>query len=74
MATNNSCTEYHLTLARIAFWDGKPRCDTCPLMETYARKQCRLTGEYLGDTRRRGHECPLIILEKEDYETWASLS
>ena len=74
MATKNSCTDYELTIARIPFWDGPVRCDICPCMETYARKQCRLTGEYLGDTKRRGYLCPLIDIEKEDYEKWASLS
>ena len=66
MATYSGCTEYTHTVAKIVFWDGPPRCETCPLMETYARKQCRLTGEYLGDTRRRGHLCPLIEIDKEE--------
>lgn len=73
MPTKNGCTEYNLTLAKIAFWDGPVRCETCPIMETYARKQCRLTGEYLVDTRVKGHLCPLIEIDKEDKETWASL-
>ena len=41
-------------------------CDLCPLMETYARKQCRRTGEYLLDTRYRGLWCPLKIEEKTE--------
>lgn len=60
-------TEYSFTAVKIAFWDGNPRCDICPLMETYSRKQCRMTGEYLGDTRGRGHLCPLIEISKEEY-------
>lgn len=32
----------------------------------YARKQCRLTGEYLADTRGRGYWCPLHIEKKEE--------
>lgn len=73
MASKSGCTEYCLTVAKIAFWDGPPRCEACPCMETYARKQCRLTGEYLADTKGRGHLCPLIDIDKEDKETWASL-
>ena len=60
-------TEYSFAVAKIAFWDGNPRCDICPLMETYSRKQCRMTGEYLGDTRGRGHLCPLIEIRKEEF-------
>lgn len=67
MPAEHGCTDYTLAIAKISFWDGSIRCDICPCMETYARKQCRLTGEYLGDTRRRGHICPLIEIDKEDY-------
>lgn len=67
MATKNGCTEYAFTAVKIAFWDGEPRCDICPLMETYARKQCRITGEYLVDTRVCGHCCPLIEISKEEF-------
>ena len=67
MATNNGCTEYVFMAAKIPFWDGKPRCDICPLLETYARKQCRMTGEYLVDTRVCGYQCPLIKISKEEF-------
>lgn len=67
MATKNSCTEYVFMVAKIPFWDGQPRCEICPLMETYARKQCRMTGEYLVDTRVRGYSCPLIEISKEEF-------
>lgn len=44
-------------------------CDLCPCMETYARKQCRLTGEYLLDTRATvGYECPLEFKEGNNGE------
>lgn len=40
-------------------------CDLCPVLETYARKQCRLTGEYLLDTKFTvGLRCPLEIKEE----------
>ena len=35
-------------------------CARCPLLETYARKQCRKTGEYIVDDRTVGGWCPLI--------------
>lgn len=38
-------------------------CDRCPLLETYARKQCRRTGEYILDSRTRGMWCPLEVTE-----------
>lgn len=34
-------------------------CARCPLLETYARKQCRRTGEYILDDRTTGYWCPL---------------
>jgi hypothetical protein len=49
---------------KIFFPEGNICCDMCPLMETYARKQCRRTGEYLLDTRTTGHWCPLEIKEE----------
>lgn len=37
-------------------------CAYCPLLETYARAQCRRTGEYIIDTRYTvGRYCPLEI-------------
>lgn len=54
--------------AKVSFYfpEGHICCDLCPLMETYARKQCRRTGEYLLDTRVRGFWCPLMIKEGEN--------
>lgn len=48
----------------IFFPGGDVCCEFCPLMETYARKQCRRTGEYLLNTRARGIWCPLQIDEQ----------
>ena len=55
------CTQYIKTQVTIWFPEGHLCCDLCPLLETYARKQCRRTGEYLADTRGIGFECPLVI-------------
>lgn len=66
MATKNGCTEYKAMQCTIFFYDGVVCCDRCPLLETYARKQCRRTGEYLADTRGVGWECPLVEVKKEE--------
>lgn len=64
--TAESCTRYTATTVSIYFPAGHMCCDLCPLLETYARKQCRRTGEYLIDTRVAvGFECPLKIMEGE---------
>lgn len=61
-------TSYTKATVELFFSNGNVCCELCPLMETYARKQCRRTGEYLLDTRYRGLWCPLHIEEniKED--------
>lgn len=64
MADKNSCLWYVEATASIYFPEGHVCCDLCPLLETYARKQCRRTGEYLLDTRVTvGYECPLKFKE-----------
>ena len=69
MATRSSCTRYITAHAAIHFpEDEGARCSLCPCLETYARKQCRLTGEYLADGYLRGGMCPLIINESEESE------
>lgn len=66
MTTKNSTLWYTEATVNIFFPEGRVCCDLCPLMETYARKQCRRTGEYLLDTRGVGFECPLIFKEVKD--------
>lgn len=56
-------TEYLWTRANIYFPDGQAMCCLCPLEETYARKQCRLTGEYIVNDKTFGYLCPLRIME-----------
>lgn len=60
---NDGVSSYTKTTIEIFFPEGHVCCDLCPLMETYARKQCRRTGEYLLDTRVTGFYCPLKIEE-----------
>ena len=67
MADKKSCLRYEKATASIYFPEGHVCCDLCPCMETYARKQCRLTGEYLLDTRATvGYECPLKFKKGEE--------
>lgn len=65
--SKNGVLWYQAATARIFFPEDRVCCDLCPLMETYARKQCRRTGEYLSqDTRVTvGYECPLEFETKE---------
>jgi hypothetical protein len=36
-------------------------CQYCPFFETYSRKQCRLTGEYIVHEFGRGYYCRLEL-------------
>lgn len=68
MTTKNSCTKYISAAAVIHFPESEGiQCKLCPCLETYARKQCRLTAEYLADGYLRGGLCPLVpITESEE--------
>ena len=67
MATKSGCLHYAEASVSIFFPRENICCDLCPLMETYSRKQCRRTGEYLLDTRVTvGYECPLKFKHTED--------
>ena len=61
---SSGCTLYARATVDIYFPDGHVCCALCPLMETYARKQCRRTGEYLFDDRTIGLNCPLKFEEE----------
>ena len=62
----NGVAWYTSATVDIHFPEGNVCCDLCPLMETYARKQCRRTGEYLLDTRVTvGYQCPLEFNNRE---------
>lgn len=66
----SKCTKYVKATIDIYFQEEHVCCDVCPLMETYSRKQCRRTGNYLVDTRTIDPDCPLNfeITEKENKE------
>lgn len=43
--------QYIETTLKIYFDPGHVACAYCPCLETYSRNQCRMTGEYIVDTR-----------------------
>lgn len=54
--------KYTEATVSIFFEPDHVACAFCPLLETYARAQCRRTGEYIIDTRYTvGRYCPLQI-------------
>lgn len=59
---------YSKATVDIYFPDGHVCCALCPMLETYARNQCRRTGEYLLDTRATGFYCPLKIEAEEEHK------
>ena len=65
----DGCLEYVEAEVSIFFEPQHFACAFCPLLETYARNQCRRTGEYIIDTRFTvGRECPLRIKTKQGGE------
>ncbi len=62
----NGVLTYQRAAVDIYFPDGHVCCDLCPLLETYARRQCRRTGEYIFDSRTIGLSCPLRFIERGD--------
>lgn len=57
-------TEYVKATVDIYFDPTHVDCAHCPLLETYARKQCRRTGVYIGDDRSVDGWCPLKFEEE----------
>lgn len=55
---------YTVLYARVCFPEDKVCCQYCLAEETYARKQCRLTGEYIADDRTIGYNCKLLTWEE----------
>ena len=66
MNFENGVSWYTEAQAKIFFPEGQVQCKFCPCLETYSRNQCRLTGEYLADTRTIGYRCPLKFIEKQE--------
>lgn len=57
---------YTTATVEVSFPENRVCCAFCPLLETYARKQCRRTGEYIADERTIGYCCPLNFEDKEN--------
>lgn len=58
----NGVSEYIKATVNIFFEPSHIACAYCPMLETYARNQCRMTGEYIIDTKyTTGWRCPLNI-------------
>jgi hypothetical protein len=60
---------YTKATVEVFFPENKICCGFCPMLETYARNQCRRTGEYLVDTRTIGYSCPLRFEMEDDNGT-----
>ncbi len=63
MSLPNKILWYTEATVKLYFPEDRVCCQYCELLETYARNQCRRTGEYIADTRGRGYWCPLEIKE-----------
>lgn len=60
---DSGCTSYSERWINIFFTDEEVCCRYCPLLETYSRKQCRRTGEYIVNDNAVGYWCPLLKAE-----------
>ena len=56
----DKCLTYVKRQANIIFEGDTVCCARCPLLETYSRKMCRLTGVYISDDRVTSQFCPLV--------------
>lgn len=68
MSFESGVKYYTAARVRIFFPEDRVCCGFCPLLETYSRKQCRATGEYILDDRTFGRLCPLEIEEEKGNE------
>lgn len=68
MSDKAACTSYITRTVDINFTGDTVCCARCPILETYARKQCRRTGEYILDDRVVGGWCPLVDPETGNIE------
>jgi hypothetical protein len=66
-ATKDAVLSYTKRTVDINF-TGEVCCARCPLMETYSRKQCRASAEYIVDDRTIGGWCPLVNPETGERE------
>ena len=62
-ATDSGCTSYAERWVNLFFTNDEVCCKYCPLLETYSRKQCRRTGEYIVNDNAVGCWCPLLTAQ-----------
>ena len=65
---HNGVSYYTKATVDVYFPENRIACQYCPMLETYARNQCRRTGEYLVDTRTIGYNCPMRFENMEESE------
>lgn len=64
-AETKNCLSYSERWVNIFFTDDEVCCKYCPLLETYSRKQCRRTGEYITNDNIAGYWCPLLKADEK---------
>lgn len=64
-STDTGCTSYSERWVNIFFTNDEVCCKYCPLLETYSRKQCRRTGEFIVNENTTGYWCPLLTADKD---------
>lgn len=64
---DKKCLHYVRATVDLYFPEGDVSCGLCPLLETYARLQCRRTGEYLLDKNGTGYYCPLKQEDEDEH-------
>lgn len=63
----NQTLWYTEATAKIFFPENHVCCAYCPILETYARNQCRRTGEYLANIKDTiGYMCPLEFEQRKE--------
>lgn len=68
MAVKKAIPEYFGATVRVFFEADHIACAFCPLLETYSRKQCRMTGCYIVDDRVIDCRCPFFE-DAVDFQT-----
>lgn len=58
--TQKKQTEYFEVKVKFCFDPEYIDCKHCPLLETYSREVCRLTGEFITNNKCVGNWCPFL--------------
>lgn len=60
MAIQNKRIEYFYADVVLCFDPDYIDCKHCPLLETYSREVCRVTGEFIPNDKCVGNWCPFL--------------